>query len=256
MEIPNLLRPAPGGLAASPPGTAPPAPRIAYTRTRGVPVDRGYLRRQYLIAGFEPGPYVDAFKVLRTRVLQKMRENAWNTLAVTSPNPGAGKTLVAANLALSLALEVTQTVLLVDANLRRPGVHRLFGLEPALGLGDHLLDGVPVEKLLVHPQGIDRFVLLPGNRPLPGSAELLSAPRMAGLVHELKHRYPDRLVIFDLPHLQTADALALAPLADTLLLVAGAGSTEQRHLADALDHLQGLPLLGTVLNNAEPMGGD
>jgi protein-tyrosine kinase len=230
--------------------------RLQYTRTRSVAVDRGFLRSQYLIAGFEPCAYVDAFKVLRTRVLQKLREHGWNTLAVTSPDPKAGKSLVAANLALSLALEVTQTVLLVDANLRDPGLHRRFGIEPEYGLGDHLLDGVPVEKLLVHPVGLDRFVLLPGHRPLPGSAELLSAPRMAELVRELKHRYPDRIVVFDLPHLRTADALAFAPLADALLLVAGAGRTGQAELAEAVEQLQGLPLLGTVLNNAEWAPGE
>ncbi|MGZ8216719.1 CpsD/CapB family tyrosine-protein kinase [Methylomagnum sp.] len=228
--------------------------RIEYTQTRSVPVDRGFLRRQRLIAGLEPGPYVDAYKVLRTRVLQRMRENGWTTLGVTSPNAGAGKSLVAANLALSLALEVTQTVLLVDANLRQPSLHHYFGIDPAHGLGDHLLDGVAVERILVHPQGIDRFVLLPGNRSLPGSAELLSSPGTAKLVEELKHRYPDRLVIFDLPHWHTADALALAPRLDALLMVTGAGRTGQEALAQTLAQIPGIPIIGTVLNDAETAG--
>jgi Mrp family chromosome partitioning ATPase len=228
-----------------------PAGRIDYTRTRTLPVDRNYLRRQCLIAGFEPCAYVDAFKVLRTRVLHKMREHGWTTLGVTSPNAGAGKSLVAANLALSLAMKATHTALLVDADLRSPELHEFFGLEPTLGLGDHLLDGVPVEDLLVHPEGIDRFVLLPSPRPVPASAELLAAPRTAALVQELKHRYSDRTVIFDLPHLGTADALAFAPLADAVLLVAGAGRTRQSDLAEALEHLRGVPLVGTVLNDAE-----
>lgn len=252
MQTSSRLQSLPRGTLGVPAGPASPAGQIDYTRTRTVPVDREFLRGQYLIAGFEPGPYVDAFKLLRTQVLRKLRERGGSTLAVTSPNPGAGNSLVAANLALSLALEATRTVLLVDANLRRPGLHRRFGIEPEYGLADHLLDGVPIEKLLVHPEGIDRFVLLPGTRPVAGSAELLSAPRMAELVHELKHRYPDRLVLFDLPPPRTADALAFAPLADALLLVAGAGRTEQAELAEALEHLQGLPLIGTVLNDAEP----
>jgi protein-tyrosine kinase len=239
--------------ASAPPKTAAPKPPgpIEYTRTRSVAVDRAFLRRQRLIAGLEPCAYVDACKVLRTRVARKLSEHGWNTLAVTSPGPGAGTSLVAANLALGLALEATRTVLLVDANLRSPSLHRRFGIEPEYGLADHLLDGVPVEKLLLNPRGIERFVLLPGHRPLPGSAELLSSPRMADLLHELKHRYPDRIVILDLPPTETADALALAPLADALLLVAGAGRTGRDALAAALDHLQGLPVLGTVLNDAE-----
>lgn len=230
--------------------------RIEYTQTRSVPVDRNFLRRQKLIAGIEPGSYVDAYKVLRTRVLQRMRENGWTTLGVTSPNAGAGKSLVAANLALSLALEVTQTVLLVDANLRNPSLHHYFGIETSLGLGDHLLDGAPVQKILVHPSGIDRFVLLPGHRPLPDSAELFSAPNAALLVEELKNRYPDRLVVFDLPHWQTADALALAPKLDALLIVAGAGTTGQAELAQTLGQIPGIPVIGTVLNDAEATAGN
>jgi protein-tyrosine kinase len=252
MNASQNLHTVPRGHIHSQAAMVQPLGRIEYTRTRSVPINRELLRRQYLIAGFEPGPCVDAFKLLRTRVLQKMNENGWTTLAVTSPNPAAGKSLVAANLALCLALDITRTVLLVDGNLRDPGLHRRFGIEPEYGLGDHLLDGVPMEKVLVHPEGLDRFVLLPGSRPLAGSAELLSAPRMADLVRELKHRYPERIVVFDLPHLQTADTLAFAPLADALLLVAGAGSTGQAELAVAFEHLQGIPLVGTVLNNAEP----
>ncbi len=230
--------------------------RIDYTRTRSVPVNPALLREHLLIAGLEPCPYVDAFKVLRTRVALKMRENGWTTLGITSPNPGAGKTLVAINLALGLSMEYTQTVLLVDANLRNPDIHRRFGLEPGHGLADHLLDRLPLEHILVHPQGMDRFVLLPGNRPLAGSAELLSSPVTAELVEELKQRYPSRLVIFDLPHLGTSDALAFAPLADALLLVVGAGNTRHGELAQALEHLRDTPVIGTVLNDAEPLRAD
>lgn len=238
---------------AAPPSAVKTVGRIEYTHTRTVPVERDFLRRQKLIAGLEPGPYVDAYKVLRTRVLQRMRERGWTTLGVTSPDAGAGKSLVAANLALSLALEVTQTVLLVDANLRQPRLHHYFGIEPGHGLAEHLLDGVPVEKILVHPGGIERFVLLPGHRPLPGSAELFSAPSAAALVEELKHRYPDRLVVFDLPHWQTAEALAIAPKLDALLMVAGAGRTGQAELAQTLEQMREVPVIGTVLNDAEAL---
>jgi Mrp family chromosome partitioning ATPase len=236
-------------------GQTPIAP-FEYTQTRTVEDNRKHLRKQRVIAGMEPSAYVDAFKMLRTRILPRMREQGWNTLGVAGPNAGVGASLVAANLALSLALEVTQTVLLVDANMRDPGVHRLFGLRPEHGLADHLLDWVPVEKILVHPGGIDRLVLLPGNRSVPGSVEVLSSPATVGLVDELKHRYANRIVIFDLPPLQTADALAFAPRLDCLLLVVGAGSTQRVELSEALDSLQGVPVIGTVLNDAEVAAAD
>lgn len=225
--------------------------RIEYTQTRTVTVSRDYLKSQKVVAGFEPGYFVDSYKVLRTRVLQRMREQGWNTLAVTSPNPGTGKTLTAINLAITLAMEVNQTVLLVDANLRSPTVHKYFGVEPQYGLNDFLLDGVPIDKILFNPKGIGRFVVLPSKRPLLDSSEMLSSPRMAHCVEELKTRYPSRLVIFDLPHLNTSDALAFAPYVDAVLLVVGEGSTEQDDLAAAIEHLGTIPLLGTVLNKAD-----
>ncbi|BBA32327.1 putative exopolysaccharide biosynthesis related tyrosine-protein kinase [Methylocaldum marinum] len=230
-----------------------PAARIEYTTTRSLEVSREVLRRHRLIAGYEPGPYLDAYKVLRTKVLQILREHGWNALAVTSPNPQAGKTVAAINLALSLALDVSQTVLLVDANLRRPAVHTAFGFTPRYGLADYLLDDVPIERLLINPKGIGRFVILPGSRPLPDSAELLASPKMARLVDELKHRYPSRIVVFDLPHLTTADALAFAPHVDAALLVIEAGRTTQTQLTDALTQLSTTPILGTLLNKAEPL---
>ena len=225
--------------------------RIQYTQTRVLPVSQETLRQQHVIAGQPPSPYVDAYKVLRTRVLQKMRERNWNALAITSPNAQAGKTLAAINLALSLALEVNQTVLLVDANLRDPAVHRYFGFKPDIGLSDYLLDQIPVQQLLINPQGIERFVILPGSRPLPNSSEMLSSPRMVQLVEELKQRYPSRLVIFDLPHLATSDTLAFAPYVDAVLLVVEEGVTTQDELKQAMEHLQATPLLGTVLNKVE-----
>jgi protein-tyrosine kinase len=228
-----------------------PAMQIKYTHTRSLPISLDLLHRQRVIVGHQPGPFADAYKILRTKVLQKMREQDWNALAITSPGPNAGKTLTAINLAISLVLEVNQTVLLVDANLRRPSVHRYFGVNPEFGLSDYLLDNVPVQKILFNPKGIDRFVILPGNRPLPDSSEMLSSPRMSKLVDDLKSRYPSRFVLFDLPHLGTADALAFAPHADATLLVIEEGKTGQDELKQAIQHLDTTPILGTVLNKAE-----
>ncbi|WP_434101672.1 CpsD/CapB family tyrosine-protein kinase [Methylocaldum gracile] len=251
---PSFATPTPGPRGGSPQAPAP-AERIEYTTTRSIEVRREVLRRQRLIAGYPPGPYVDAYKVLRTKVLQILRERGWNALAVTSPNPQAGKTVAAINLALSLALDVSQTVLLVDANLRHPSVHTAFGFTPQYGLSDYLLDDVPIERLLINPKGIGRFVVLPGHRPLPDASELLASPKMARLVDELKHRYPSRIVVFDLPHLTTADALAFAPHVDAALLVLEAGRTTHAELEEALAHLNTTPLLGTLLNKAEPGPG-
>ena len=214
-------------------------------------IDKEFMRKQRIIIGLEPCQYVDAFKVLRTRVLHKMRESGWNALAVTSVNSKAGATLSAINLAISLALEIDQAVLLVDANLRNPGVHAYFGIDPMYGLADFLLDDASLNNIIPRPQGLDRLMLIPGSRPLSQSAELLSSPQMNVLVKSLKNHDVSRLIVYDLPHVQTADALALLPLVDAALLVVEAGVTTQAELTQAMEHLNGIHLIGTLLNKSE-----
>ena len=226
-------------------------PPIVYTRTRSLDIPLSVLRQRRVMAAYDKGPFVDAIKILRTQVMHRLRENNWNVLGVTSPGHGEGKTLTAVNLAVSLAMETTQTVLLVDANLRNPSVHEVFGLGDCPGLADYLLDNQPVEDLLVHP-GIGRFVLLPGGRAISNSTEILTSPRMVALVEEFKHRYPARIVIFDLPPLlHTADVLAFAPYTDALLLVVEEGKTTAEEVQRALSLVKNSrPVLGTVLNKA------
>src|SRR4029079_13377418 len=102
---------------------------IQYTQTRQVGLYPGWLRQNRIITNDVSDEYARAYKVLRTQVSQRMRQKGWRTLAVTSPGVGEGKTVTAINLSISLALEANQTVLLVDADLRRPSVHTYFGFE-------------------------------------------------------------------------------------------------------------------------------
>lgn len=226
-------------------------PSITYTRTRSLAVPPPILREHRVMTANKYGPFIDAYKILRTQVTQRLRENGWNVVGVTSPGYGEGKTLTAVNLAVSLAMETTQTVLLVDSDLSDPTVHQVFGLKNCLGLADYLLDDQPVEDLLVHP-GIGRFVLLPGGRALSNSTEILTSPKMVALVEELKHRYPSRIVVFDLPPLlHTADVLAFSPYTDALLMVVEEGKTTGEEVQRALTLVKGSrPVLGTVLNKA------
>jgi capsular exopolysaccharide synthesis family protein len=183
-------------------------------------------------------------------VLQRLRENKWNVLAVTSPGLNEGKTLTAINLAVSLAMEVNYTVLLVDADLRHPNVHTYFGLEPEFGLSDYLLSDKPLQELLVHP-GIQGLVVLPGGKPLTNSSEMLNSPKMSRLVEELKTRYPSRIVLFDLPPLlATADAMAFAPYVDAALLVVEEGITSIQDAQHATELLKDTHLIGAVLNKS------
>lgn len=223
---------------------------ISYTQTRVFQPDLAFLAEHRVIAGMGAGPVIDAYKIMCVQVLQRLRERQGNSLAVVSPGESEGKTLTAINLALSLAQEVDQTVLLVDANLRDPGVHKYFGFKPEVGLSDHLIDGVPLGDVLINP-GIERFVILPGGRPLANSTEMLGSMKMEKLVTELKMRYPSRIVLFDLPPvLSIADAMAFAPYVDSALMVVQENKTRRAELQRAAEMLKAVDVLGTVLNMA------
>ncbi len=226
----------------------PVAAEISYTRTHTVEPPVEFLREQRVISAFEPGLYTESYKILRTQVLQRFREGNRKTLAITSANDDEGKTLTAINLAISLAQEVTHTVLLVDADLRHPKVHRYFGLDDCRGVCDYLTDDVPIDELLIHPKGTGNFVFLPGGNPVVNSAEMLTSPKMIQLVGEIKSRYPRRIVIFDLPPvLSASDAVAFAPQMDAALLVIGEGQTKAEDVRRAVELLQKTEVIGTAL---------
>jgi len=233
-------------------GATPSAsPPVIYTSTKTVELNNETMRMQRLITGFEGGPFVDAYKVLRTHVLRQFQLNGWNTLGVSSPALYTGKTLTAVNLSLALAMDLAHTVLLVDADLRWPRVHGAFGLPDGPGLTEYLFDDLPLRELLIHP-GIGRFIFLPGGRRIRNSDEALASPKMTTLVQELKHRYPARLVVFDLPPiLSRADVLGFAPHVDALLLVVEEGRTASSDVERAIGMLKdSVPIVGGVLNKA------
>jgi protein-tyrosine kinase len=224
---------------------------IAYTQTRVVSPPKSLLRENRVITGFESGPIVDAYKIMCIQTLQRLRERNGNALAIVSPGTSEGKTLTAINLALSIAQEVDQTVLLVDANLRKPSVHQYFGFTPEVGLSDHLVSGAPLDSILVNP-GVERFVILPGGKPLYNSTEMLGSMKMEKLVQELKMRYPSRIVIFDLPPiLSVADAMAFSPYVDAAVMVIQEHKTRRDDIIRAANMLKSVELIGTVLNMAE-----
>lgn len=224
---------------------------ITYTHTRTVEVAEDLLREKRIIPGLEQNSFTEAYKILRTQVLQRLKENAWNSLVITSPGVNEGKTLTAINLAISLAMEVDCTVLLVDADLRNPSMQDYFGLGTVHGLSEYLTDNMPLDELLIHPARIPRFVMLPGGKSLMNSSEMLNSPKMTHLVEELKTRYPSRIVIFDLPPLlSAADALAFSPYVDAALLVIEEGRTQTEDAKRAVGLLQGTNLIGTVLNKS------
>ncbi len=208
------------------------------------------MRERRLIMGLKNDPHADVFRLLRTQVLKQLRDNNWTSLAVVAPTAECGKTFVTANLAIALAMEVNQTVLIVDADLRNPQVAWYFGANVEKGLLDYLHDDIPVEDLLINPC-FERLVVLPGRHTTSVSSELLSLPKMKALVDELKNRYASRIVLFDLPPLLSSDdALLFMPHFDAALLVVEDGKTTPEEVQRSLAILDETNLAGTVLNKA------
>lgn len=223
---------------------------IIYTDTRTVRMPIGELREKRIITE-QKNCISDAYRVLRTQILQRLNDKNWNTLAITSPGSGEGKSLTAINLAISMARELDITVLLIDANLRSPKLDKYFDFHAEYGLSDYLLHDKPLGDMLVNPEGISRFVMLPAGRAIANSSELLSSPKMHQLVEEVKHRYPSRIIIFDLPPiLESSDTLAFIPNVDASLVVIEEGKTQEAELKQAFELLHNNEVIGTVLNKA------
>lgn len=223
---------------------------IIYTKTRTVTIDPKVLREKRIIMGLHNDPRADLFRVLRTNVLKQLRDNGWNSFFVTSATPDAGKTLVAINLAIAIALEGNQSVLLVDADLRRPSISRHLDLECKYGFIDYLSGLVPLEKVLVNP-GIENLVVLPGKDSKINYSELISSHKMVSFIEEIKSRYESRIIIFDIPPLFVADdALLFMPFFDAALFVVEDEKNTAVELQHAMHILEQTNLLGLVLNKS------
>lgn len=216
-----------------------------------IQVDQANLQSQRILSAGAGGPIGNPYKMLRTQVIRRLEQLGANTLAVLSPTEGAGKTLTAINLAIAIAAETGRTALLVDLDLRNPNIHRRFGFKPELGVEECLLSRHPVQDAMVKIMGYERLTVLPARSRVENSSELLTDQVAAKLVEELRARYANRIIIFDLPPvLQADDALAFSRHVQAGLLVVNEGKTQREDVAHSIELLRDLKIVGTVLNGA------
>lgn len=217
-----------------------------------VPIDEAALEKHHILAHRTGRSEADHFRILRTQILSLMSASGLRTLGVTSPNYGDGKTTVALNLALSIALDLKQTVLLVDLDLRKPDMMGYLGVNAPHGLSDYFAGRLPLSECFVRPS-FDRLLLLPAGQKLAHSSEVLGSPKIAMLAGEMKQRYDDRIVIYDLPPvLAQDDPLVFLPHIDALLMVINQGITKVEDVKTTLRRLGQANVIGTVLNEAPP----
>lgn len=195
----------------------------------------------------------EQYRSLRTRIKHAEQGRPARAIVITSPSKGDGKSLTAANLALTMAQEFQQRVLLVDGDLRRPSVHRLFGVSDGPGLSDVLMGAADLNQALVTLSD-HHLTLLPAGAPPNHPAELLGSASMRRLLDTLRTRF-DRILIDMPPVAPLADLQIVAPMADGLLMIVRAGVTSKPAIERALSGLDLSKVLGLVLNETgEPVG--
>jgi protein-tyrosine kinase len=216
-----------------------------------VTTDAAWLTGNGLFPLSSTDPAPAAFDILRTRILLAFQENGWRRIAVTSPTHGCGKSLVAANLAFSLARRPGSRTVLMDLELRRPGLAPLFGLPDVGDLREFLTGVQPLES---HFLRMGRTLALALNdTAAPDAAELLQAPDTTGALAAMMEQLDPEVVVYDLPPvLVSDDVIGFAPQVDAVLLVADGTQTTADEIKACERLFEGrVPLLGVVLNRAQ-----
>jgi succinoglycan biosynthesis transport protein ExoP len=199
-----------------------------------------------------PPPFLEAVRAIRTRILLSTVTGTTRALAITSANPGDGKTVLAASLAASMAL-AGRRVLLVDADMRRPQLHERLKIAQAPGLSELLTGSVKPNEAFVSSPSVPELYLLPAGRNVPGSTEALHSERLTQLIQGFGE-YFDVVILDCPPVLPVADATIVAHAAGSVVFVVGSGETSRGDAQLAIERLAAVQvqLVGVVLNKAKP----
>lgn len=205
---------------------------------------------------------LEDFRVIKRPLLKRafgeasMPGRPNNLIMVTSSLPGEGKTYCAINLAMSIAMELDHTVLLVDADVARPSVLRTLGLPAQRGLMDILIDDKLDLSDVMLRTNVDTLSILPAGTSTPRATELLASSTMSNMVNEIANRYPDRVVIFDSPPLLlTSESRVLASHMGQIVMVVEAQTTTQHAVKESLRQLEGCSNVNLIYNKARDIPG-
>jgi protein-tyrosine kinase len=244
-------------LPASEPFAAAAAP-LATPAPRQVELDLERMRSRGLVtAAGGRTQLLEDFRIIKRPLLQRAfaervpGERPANLVMITSSLPGEGKTWTSINLAMSIAMELDHTVLLVEADVARPSVLSTLGLPPQRGLMDVLVDHkLDVADVMLRTN-VDTLSILPAGTATPRATELLASSAMSSLLAEIATRYPDRVVIFDSPPLLlTSEASVLASHMGQIAMVVEAEKTTQHSVLEALAKLEGCSNVNLIYNKS------
>jgi protein-tyrosine kinase len=252
-------RPAPSGTGlAEKPAAKDRAVRPVAGTPRFLKIDRSRLRAQSIIVPEEGRTAIaESFRRIKRHIVAKLRnpkpgEPPANLVMVTSAFPGEGKTFCSINLAISMALEVDRTVLLVDADAAQGNVPSILGFKPDRGLMEVLLDRRLDLSQVLWKTDIGKLSLLPAGAMHTHGTELITSDTMRRLLHDMAERYRDRVIIFDAPPLLAAsEASAVASLVGQIVVVIEAGKTSEAALKEALGRIEASRVTGLLLNKTQ-----
>jgi protein-tyrosine kinase len=216
------------------------------------PVSKDIALDDRLVSYFDPSSMVaEQFKRLRTYVIRPGMENSPKTILVTSSMQGEGKSMIAINLAITIAVDLNSNALIVDCDLRNPSLSRWFGFREQKGLSNYLLGEAQLSELLVKTS-VDKLTILPGGTIRDNPVELIGSKKMKSLVADLKERYDDRYIILDSsPLLATTEPRVLSDMADGILFVIKSAATPRESVQQALKLIDKKTIIGVVLNQVE-----
>lgn len=200
-------------------------------------------------------PVAEAFRTLRTNLEFSNLDKSLRTILVTSASPEEGKSTTLANLAVTIA-QSGKRVILVDADLRRPTQHQIFGLKSTPGLTDMVRDDALLANPPTQDTGVPNLRVLTSGQQPPNPAEILGSKRLSEILAALLENAD--MVLFDAPPiLAVTDAAVLASRVDAVLLVVSAGKTKRENARKAQTQLEKINarVIGAVLNNAQPERG-
>ncbi|MBK7744783.1 MAG: tyrosine-protein kinase family protein [Betaproteobacteria bacterium] len=253
---------------------APPHPRsgdgqaggpIGATQSRAVTLDLARLSAAGIITPDAPRSQIaDEFRIVKRPLLANAsgkgaaRVKNGNLIMVTSALPGEGKSFSAINLAMSIAMELDHTVLLVDADVARPSIPRMLDLEPAKGLLDVLVDDSVDLRGVLLKTNVEKLSILQAGTQHPRATELLASDAMNRLLDDMAQRYADRIIIFDSPPLLlTTESPVLATHVGQVVVVVEAQRTPQNAVKQALAAIDACPVKMMMLNKGRAAtGGD
>lgn len=219
--------------------------------TKRIDSDVRTLEKNKILCSKSPLQAHRAYKMLRTRLLQNISKNNWNSIAIISPTSRDGKTLTAINLAISIAQDPNHTSLLIDFDFLQPSLYEYFDIDLDASVSDCIQNDLPLDKCLIKP-GDEDFVMAPAKRLNSGTSEILASKSTASFTNEIKQKYHDRVILYDLPPILVCDdALTFLPNVDAALLILREGKTLRSDVEATMNILADKPLAGVVLNDSK-----